>query len=399
MTRGSESKRLNGGTVASPGFRETRVHYVPKPHRGASSNRDVEMSGSVAVELFRVSPEVLKLSLEDRRKAAHGFMKKSGPDGTFPKNSLTKSAEMTFLEEMAVTLFFGVLLGGPVILLIFGIYLFLYGSWLSCLGFVVITAVLAYHPVPQKYQGLLLSKFSISMYRYFSFRFIVEDPSLLDGSSTAWIGASPPHGVLPIANILSMMGINMFCRPFYGAGASVVMNTPFLRYMGLMGGIIDVSSKSIAKSNMEGVCVGIVPDGIAGIFQTNQQDEVVFLKHRMGLAKHALRTGAVLLPAYSVGNTSIYNAWYDKLGIMEALSRKLQMSVLVFWGRFGLPLPYRANVTLLVGKPIEVKKIREDKIERKHIEEIHSKLLCGIEEIFNRHKAACGWEHKNIRFI
>eukprot|EP00954_Amorphochlora_amoebiformis_P005630 444449-Amorphochlora_amoeboformis.AAC.1 len=158
MTRGSESKRLNGGTVASPGFRETRVHYVPKPHRGASSNRDVEMSGSVAVELFRVSPEVLKLSLEDRRKycgigsrnlagifsfrvflgglqswpmvdvvhshrsktlviwgeigflgpiffnsglhgrAAHGFMKKSGPDGTFPKNSLTKSAEMTFLE-------------------------------------------------------------------------------------------------------------------------------------------------------------------------------------------------------------------------------------------------------------------------------------------------------------
>jgi hypothetical protein len=43
-----------------------------------------------------------------------------------------------------------------------------------------------------------------------------------------------------------------------------------------------------------------VPDGIAGIFQQNEDDEVVFLKNRKGLAKLCLKHGIPLVPAYSM---------------------------------------------------------------------------------------------------
>ena len=74
--------------------------------------------------------------------------------------------------------------------------------------------------------------------------------------------------------------------------------------------------------------------------------QVVKLKTRKGLAKLALKTGTPIVPAYSVGNTAAYTAVFDRWGVLEALSRKAQASIFLYWGRFGLPIPRRANVTI-----------------------------------------------------
>eukprot|EP00965_Chrysotila_dentata_P211065 6186267-Pleurochrysis_carterae.AAC.2 len=42
---------------------------------------------------------------------------------------------------------------------------------------------------------------------------------------------------------------------------------------------------------------------------------------------------------------------------MESLSRKAQTSIFFYWGRFGLPLPRRVNITMLFGRPIKVDKV------------------------------------------
>eukprot|EP00468_Gymnochlora_sp_CCMP2014_P007472 CAMPEP_0167761910 /NCGR_PEP_ID=MMETSP0110_2-20121227/12446_1 /TAXON_ID=629695 /ORGANISM="Gymnochlora sp., Strain CCMP2014" /LENGTH=227 /DNA_ID=CAMNT_0007648669 /DNA_START=389 /DNA_END=1072 /DNA_ORIENTATION=- len=227
----------------------------------------------------------------------------------------------------------------------------------------------------------------------------MEDEAIIDALGDPWIGASPPHGVLPIANILSMMGVNLLSRSFVGGGASIVKYSPLLRYMSLLGGMVDVSAGSIKKTNDKGICVGIVPDGIAGMFETCDDAEVVLLKKRMGLAKYALKNGATLIPAYSFGNTEIYTPWFDKFGFMKALSRKLRMSILFFYGRFGLPIPHRANVTLICGIPIKVQQISPENIEQKDIEEVHEKLLKAIKTMFDKHKGALGRGNREIRFI
>ncbi len=345
---------------------------------------------------------MLSLSLEERYKASAAISRDSErKDGTFAPGSLTSQADMRWYEEAAVVIYFSLLLGIPICIAVVSVYMVLFSSWASIACFAAVTLALSMHPLPKRYQGIVRGRFSLWVYRYFSFRMIVEDPEAVSSCEEAWVGASPPHGVLPIANVLSMLGINTFIRPFVGGAASVVKRTPGLRYMSLFGGIVDVGAKSMRRTVESGVCVGIVPDGVAGTFQTNEEDEVVKLKTRKGLAKFALKTGTTLIPAYSLGNTQIYKAVYDRFGVMEWLSRKLRATLLWYYGRWYLPgPPLRVNVTMLVGAPIKVQKVKDpNNITDAQIDEVHDKLLGTIQRIFDKHKAAVGWSHKKLRFV
>jgi hypothetical protein len=42
------------------------------------------------------------------------------------------------------------------------------------------------------------------------------------------------------------------------------------------------------------------------------------------------------------------------MGLLKRLSRKLQASILIFYGRWGLPVPYRKRLKFIIGKPIKV---------------------------------------------
>lgn len=163
-------------------------------------------------------------------------------------------------------------------------------------------------------------------------------------------------------------------------------------------GFIDVSGKTIARALDAGTCVGTVPDGIAGIFSMNKRplEEVVKLKHRKGIARLALRTGHPIVPAYSVGNTAAFSAWFDPFGLLERASRAVQASLFIYWGRFFLPIPRRANITMLIGKPIVVDKIENPTDAQ--IDAVHQRLLVQMAELFDTHKASLGWGHKSIVF-
>jgi len=164
------------------------------------------------------------------------------------------------------------------------------------------------------------------MYKYFSYRIMWTDDAMEEARACpAWLGAAGPHGVVPFANVLSVPAINTVVgRKFVGGTATSVHNTPFLRFM-CMYGMTDVKPDNLARQLESGTCVGIVPDGIAGIFKCSREKEVFFIKERKGVAKFCLRTGHPVIPAYSVGNTEAFTAIFDRFGAMEWLSRKLQV--------------------------------------------------------------------------
>ena len=149
----------------------------------------------------------------------------------------------------------------------------------------------------------------------------------------------------------------------------------------------------------DGVCVGTVPDGIAGIFRCSPAEEVVYLKERKGLAKLALRTGTPLLPVYSCGNTEVFSAWFDPFGWMEHVSRKLQAALFVYWGRFLLPIPRRVNITMLIGAPILVERVAGGEPTQAQVDELHERFLSDVQGLYERHKAALGWAHKRMVIV
>jgi 2-acylglycerol O-acyltransferase 2 len=352
---------------------------------------------------FGFPSDALELPEADQRKVVEGITKVSGPGG-FRKDELTAKAPITFLEEAAVICVLAVIFGGPLLLLPTFLYCLFLG-WKACAIWMIVVLVLALHPLPKGGRGqqsesevsASRSAFTLALYRYFSYRFVWSGDTKEQAEKvSAWIGAGPPHGVLPFANVLSIPAINTFVfRHFVGAGASVVPRTPFLRYMSAFG-LIDASAKSIAKALDEGTCVGLAPDGIAGIFRCTSDDEVVVLKHRKGIAKLALRTGHPILPAYSVGNTAAFSAWFDPFGILERVSRAAQVALFIYWGRFYLPIPRRANITMLVGRPIMVDKVEAPTDEQ--VDKVHQRLLSEMAALFEEHKAALGWGHKKIIF-
>jgi len=240
----------------------------------------------------------------------------------------------------------------------------------------------------------------LAMFRYFSYRHMFTGDALeKTQSGDAWIGAAPPHGALPIANMLCWPSFNLYFRPFIGATADVVKYTPGLRYVLLLGSC-SVSGKSMAAAVKKGLAVGMSPDGIAGIFHANSSEELVALKNRKGLARLMLRTGTALCPAYSMGNSAAFGVWHDPWGIMETMSRKLKVSLFIPYGRWGLPIPFRVNLTLLFAAPIRVKKVPEGtEPTQKQIDELHDIILDQIAQLFDTHKGSLGLPHQTLKFV
>ena len=65
-------------------------------------------------------------------------------------------------------------------------------------------------------------------------------------------------------------------------------------------------------------------------------------------------------------------------------------------GRFFLPIPRRANITMLIGRPIVVDKVEAPTDAQVH--EVHQRLLAEMKQLFDAHKASLGWAHKQIIF-
>lgn len=326
-------------------------------------------------------------------------------EGAFEKDAFVTKAPITTSESVAVMLFFAGIMGGPVLLMVCFCLALVSGTWLHFISVVVAILALAFHPLPDPL-SMTTARFTICLYKYFTYRLMwVDDVKAKVDACKGWVGAGAPHGVLPLANFLSMPAINAFSpNRFLGGGATVTLYTPFLRYLTCLGGAIDVSKKSLMRASAKGHCIGIVPDGIAGIFQQNANgaEERVALKKRMGLAKLCLNEGIPIVPAYSLGNTAVFSSWYDKFGVMESLSRRLKVSIFVFWGRWCLPIPKRANIAMLIGAPIQASEFKKDDDvdgTKDNVESVHQRILSDISSVFNLHKGACGWGHYEMVFV
>ena len=136
---------------------------------------------------------------------------------------------------------------------------------------------------------------------------------------------------------------------FRGLASSAALKTPIFKQMLSVIGVIDAGKSSCLKALNQNLTLGISSGGVTEVFETNSPsgNEVIVLKSRKGMVKLAFQTGADLVPCYLFGNTSLYSLWTGgPLGhnFLRRLSRKVKFALILFWGRFGLPIPYRIPI-------------------------------------------------------
>lgn len=120
-------------------------------------------------------------------------------------------------------------------------------------------------------------------------------------------------------------------------------------------------------------------------------------KTRKGLIRLSLETGAQLIPTYVFGGTDFFNNLLTGDGFLSNFFRKLRMGVTIFWGYLGLPLPFLPKVSMCIADPIPVKKWEgPGPIPQEIIDELHSKYLQSLKELFDNYKEQAGYANAEL---
>jgi len=251
-----------------------------------------------------------------------------------------------------------------------------------------------------------------------------KDEKSISKNSQPLIFAVVPHGVAPLGVTAYPMWSKLFnsnlCR---WTAAPVVLKIPIIGTWVKGVGYIAASAESIEQTLMseKKQNVGIILDGIAGMFQTkttkrrNNNDlsgdapkekieEYAYLNNRKGIVKIALRTGTPIVPVYGFGHNQMWNIKVDPFGILKAISLKLNTSVVPFfgrpWGMWFIGPPFRVPVTIALGDPVLIPKTPDNEITQELVDKYHKAMVDGYVDVFEKHKCAYyGDEEGKRRFL
>lgn len=146
----------------------------------------------------------------------------------------------------------------------------------------------------------------------------------------------------------------------------------------------------------------ILPGGVAEIFLSKPGSHDIVFKKRKGLIRLAIETGACLCPCYVFGGTDFFQNLATDDGIFAHLSRKLRLGLTIFWGQFGLPIPYAAKVTMVIGDPIPTPQLPDNATEEQKkaaIDELHATFIKELEALFDKYKAPSGYPDAKLNVL
>lgn len=237
---------------------------------------------------------------------------------------------------------------------------------------------------------------------YFSFKSVYEEPLQKD---RRYLLAVLPHGMMPYASTCLLSQLNEEGFIPATVGADVLFQIPLLRQLCRWSGVLPATKKSMMRSlswNYPNNITILVPGGIAEIFLMRKDVEQVFIKSRKGFIRLALQAGVDIVPVYGLGHTQLFTMFDSSSGLgrlLMQLSRRLQISLPLGYGRFGMPLvPYSKPLAALVGKPIRVDAPNPNP-SNEEIDKVHSEFLAELTRVYEKHKHLVpGFENKKLYF-
>jgi hypothetical protein len=82
--------------------------------------------------------------------------------------------------------------------------------------------------------------------------------------------------------------------------------------------------------------------------------------------------------------------------VLERLSRTLRVSLMLFWGRGGLPVPRRTPIVFTFGEPVRVSKQAPTDAT---VAEVHQRILDELRKTYERVAPAYGWATRPLEFV
>lgn len=264
----------------------------------------------------------------------------------------------------------------------------------SALAALVLAVLVVDAVMPYSLPGLAPNGFTRSWVfeawrAYFGWETVMEEPF---DPAEKYVLAEFPHALYPVGQLLSYGIIEDLSKHHKCAGvvASVLLHTPVLRHFYYATGTRPADARSIQRILREGGTPAVVVGGIAEMFMDTSDAERIFLRKRQGFVKLAMREGAHIVPVFFFGNTKTMQKLNSPL--LRAISRKVKASIVLFYGRWGLPIPFRHPIKMVLGAPIRVVQTAEPTDEA--VQATLAKVIAAMSELYAKHRPA--WETRPL---
>uniref|UniRef100_A0ACD5TB66 Uncharacterized protein n=1 Tax=Avena sativa TaxID=4498 RepID=A0ACD5TB66_AVESA len=234
---------------------------------------------------------------------------------------------------------------------------------------------------------------------YFPITLHVEDYAAFDPNK-AYVFGYEPHCAMPLG--LWVLAAHVGFMPITKMkilASSAAFYVPFQRHIWTWLGLTPASKENFYSYLGAGYSCAVVPGGLREMLHMDheQDSEVACIRSRKGFIRIAVQTGCSLVPVFCFGQGHVYNWWRPGNKILVSMIRAIKAPPIIFWGKFGSPIPFRSPMHVYVGRPIEVKKINHPTTHE--INEVHEKFIMALQEMFNRHKNKAGYPNLQLKVI
>lgn len=316
----------------------------------------------------------------------------------FPNKCGLVEAPMSLFEELEfifIALFvLGVFIWLPLLITVASYFI----SWKYILSTVVIGWSFTYlYPSDHWPPAYRFSSYSTCYAKYFSYKVIVEEPSTQQDQDTiSKIYAFSPHGVFAIPiSYQTLVHEFIVGENFHLLSATAVFYVPIYNMVCKAMSFRDITKSSFLSTLKMGRNVALVPGGIAEMFVAGNKDETLVLRKRKGFVKIAIQTGSPIVPCYTFGHTQMFKTGNFKS--LEAISRYLRLSIIPFYGRWGLPLPFKTPLVTVIGRKIDIPKDENPSDEL--VNKYHEQYLQEISRIYHTYKNVYNWEDRKLIIV
>eukprot|EP01034_Spumella_vulgaris_P023350 gene23350-29563_t len=179
-----------------------------------------------------------------------------------------------------------------------------------------------------------------------------------------------------------------------GTGADIVFKFPVMRQLFSWIGTHPAKRSSFTKIFAAGHYCAVIPGGIAEMYLVNSETESIYLKKRQNTVKVAIQEGAHIIPAFFFGNTRIFHV-AEKDGtdsLLAKLSRKLRASIVFFYGRQYLPVPFRQPIHMASGDIVEV--VQNDNPSVEEIQAVLDRVVLAVDKLYREKRPE--WEKRPL---
>jgi len=216
------------------------------------------------------------------------------------------------------------------------------------------------------------------------------------GETPKYVFFEFPHGIFPMGQFLSASLIKDITpgTMVSGTAADIVFMFPVMRHIMAWISTNPAKRANITKILNRGDHLAIIPGGIAEMYLMNPETEGIYMRKRQNTVKAAIQEGANIIPTFFFGNTKLFDV-VGKNGSsswLSSISRKMRASIVLFYGRNYLPVPYRHPIRMISGRVVEVTK--KDFPSEEDINKVLDDVIASVRELYEKRKP--DWETRPL---